>query len=55
MSLILHRPLTFAPLRSLASDTRMAREFVEEFTLADGRRIHLIADGRLVNLAAAGA
>src|ERR671928_273893 len=40
-------------LRSLAAETRMAREFVEEFTLADGRRIYLIADGRLVNLAAA--
>jgi adenosylhomocysteinase len=31
----------------------MAREYVEEFTLADGRRLYLIADGRLVNLAAA--
>jgi adenosylhomocysteinase len=40
-------------LRSLAADTRMAREFVEEFTLADGRRLYLIADGRLVNLSAA--
>jgi adenosylhomocysteinase len=40
-------------LRALASETRHAREFVEEFTLADGRRIYLIADGRLVNLAAA--
>ncbi len=40
-------------LRDLASEHRHAREFVEEFTLADGRRIYLIADGRLVNLAAA--
>jgi len=40
-------------LRALANETRMAREFVEEFTLADGRRLYLIADGRLVNLAAA--
>ena len=40
-------------LRQLASETRMAREFVEEFTMADGRRIYLVADGRLVNLAAA--
>jgi adenosylhomocysteinase len=40
-------------LRGLASDTRKAREFVEEFTLADGRRLYLVADGRLVNLAAA--
>jgi adenosylhomocysteinase len=40
-------------LRSLASETREARQFVEEFTLEDGRRLYLIADGRLVNLAAA--
>ena len=40
-------------LRSLAVSTRHAREFVEEFELADGRRIYLIADGRLVNLSAA--
>jgi adenosylhomocysteinase len=40
-------------LRSLATDTRLAREFVEEFTLSDGRRLYLVADGRLVNLAAA--
>jgi adenosylhomocysteinase len=40
-------------LRSLATDTRQAREFVEEYTLEDGRRIYLIADGRLVNLSAA--
>jgi adenosylhomocysteinase len=32
---------------------RMIREFVEEFTLTDGRRVHLLADGRLINLAAA--
>ena len=40
-------------LRALASETREARQFVEEFTLEDGRRLYLIADGRLVNLAAA--
>jgi adenosylhomocysteinase len=40
-------------LRALATETRMAREFVEEFTFADGRRAYLVADGRLVNLAAA--
>jgi adenosylhomocysteinase len=40
-------------LRSLATETRRAREFVEEYQLADGRRIYLIADGRLVNLSAA--
>ncbi len=40
-------------LRALATSTRHAREFVEEFVLADGRRIYLLADGRLVNLSAA--
>src|SRR5437016_9382675 len=40
-------------LRSLAVETRHARELVEEFTLEDGRRLYLIADGRLVNLSAA--
>ncbi len=40
-------------LQALAVERRMAREFVEEFTIADGRRLYLIADGRLVNLAAA--
>src|SRR5881398_1177913 len=40
-------------LRSLAVETREARNFVEEFTLADGRRIYLLAEGRLVNISAA--
>src|SRR5438034_7007744 len=40
-------------LRGLAASTRPAREFVEEFTLEDGRRLYLVADGRLVNLSAA--
>jgi adenosylhomocysteinase len=40
-------------LRELAVETREARALVDEFTLADGRRLYLIADGRLVNLAAA--
>jgi adenosylhomocysteinase len=32
---------------------RRIREFVDEYTMADGRRIHLLGEGRLVNLAAA--
>jgi adenosylhomocysteinase len=32
---------------------RRIREFVDEYRLADGRRIHLLGEGRLVNLAAA--
>jgi adenosylhomocysteinase len=40
-------------LRAMATDTREAREFVEEFTLPDGRKVYLLAEGRLVNLSAA--
>jgi adenosylhomocysteinase len=40
-------------LRALAVETREARELVEEFRLEDGRRLYLVADGRLVNLSAA--
>jgi len=40
-------------LRSLAKKRRMVREHVEEFTLRNGRRLYLLAEGRLVNLAAA--
>ena len=40
-------------LRELAVATREARPEVEEFEFADGRRVYLIGEGRLVNLAAA--
>ena len=40
-------------LRDLAVETREARNFVEEFKLEDGRRLFLLADGRLVNISAA--
>jgi adenosylhomocysteinase len=40
-------------LRELAVATREARPNVEEFELADGRRLYLLAEGRLVNLSAA--
>jgi len=41
-------------LRELATGgVRRIREFVDEFTLADGRKINLLGEGRLVNLAAA--
>jgi adenosylhomocysteinase len=43
-----------AALRELATGgVRRLREFVDEYTLADGRRINLLGEGRLVNLAAA--
>ena len=34
-------------------DRRPIREFVEEFTLRNGRKIYLLGEGRLINLAAA--
>ena len=40
-------------LKALAVETRRAREAVDEYRLEDGRRLYLIADGRLVNLSAA--
>lgn len=42
-----------ATLRKMATETRRARTSVEEFRLDDGRRIYLLAEGRLVNLGAA--
>jgi adenosylhomocysteinase len=41
-----------AALARISVARRSVRELVEEFELADGRRIHLLAGGRLVNLAA---
>ena len=40
-------------LRKLAGPARRIRPSLDELTLADGRRIYLLAEGRLVNLAAA--
>ncbi len=40
-------------LREMASTTRLARQNVEEFKMKDGKRLYLLAEGRLVNLAAA--
>jgi len=40
-------------LESLSTVHGPIREFVEEYRLKDGRRIHLLAEGRLINLAAA--
>jgi adenosylhomocysteinase len=40
-------------LERLSSGRRQIRDSVDEFALKDGRRIHLLADGRLINLAAA--
>jgi len=40
-------------LEGMAKERRTVRDFVEEFTLADGRKVYLLAEGRLVNLSAA--
>ncbi|MHB8417538.1 MAG: adenosylhomocysteinase [Myxococcales bacterium] len=40
-------------LARLAVSRRVVRDFVEEFTLKGGRRVVVLAEGRLVNLAAA--
>ncbi len=40
-------------LHELARSVAEPRPFVEQFTLSDGRRISLLGDGRLINLAAA--
>ena len=40
-------------LADMATSVRRIREFVDEYQLEDGRRLNLLGEGRLVNLAAA--
>ena len=40
-------------LEEMAKRKRRLRPFIDEYTLADGRRLILLAEGRLINLAAA--
>jgi len=40
-------------LEKLAIKKRKIREFVEEYTLSDGKKINLLGEGRLINLSAA--
>jgi adenosylhomocysteinase len=40
-------------LEKLSSGKKEARPFVDEYVMKDGRRIYLLGDGRLINLAAA--
>ena len=40
-------------LENLSSSKRTTRNFVDEYTMKDGRRINLLGEGRLINLAAA--
>jgi adenosylhomocysteinase len=45
--------LNIQALESMSEGRRQIRPSVEEFRLRDGRRLHLLAEGRLINLAAA--
>ncbi|MFH0839638.1 MAG: adenosylhomocysteinase [Candidatus Omnitrophota bacterium] len=45
--------LDIPALEKLSKKKRQVREFVNEYTLGNGRRINLLGEGRLINLAAA--
>jgi len=45
--------LDIPALEKLSGSRRPIRDFVEEFAMEDGRKIYLLADGRLINLSAA--
>jgi len=40
-------------LAEMATGVRRVREFVDEYRMPDGRRVNLLGEGRLINLAAA--
>ena len=45
--------INITALESLARSKKRVRPFVDEYALGDGRRIYLLGEGRLINLAAA--
>lgn len=45
--------INIGALEELSKSKRTVRDFVEEYVLNDGRKVFLLADGRLLNLAAA--
>ena len=45
--------INLAAMDDLAGSVRQVRQFVQEYKLQDGRRLHVVGEGRLVNLAAA--
>ena len=45
--------IDIAGLEKISGKKRLVREFVEEYTLKNGRRVNLLGEGRLINLAAA--
>jgi adenosylhomocysteinase len=45
--------LDIPALEKISTKKRIVREFVEEYTLKSGKRVNLLGEGRLINLAAA--
>ena len=45
--------ISIQSLKKMSKSRRVIRDFVEEYTLKNGKRIYLLGEGRLVNLAAA--
>ncbi|MDD4910578.1 MAG: adenosylhomocysteinase [Candidatus Omnitrophica bacterium] len=45
--------IDISDLEKMARKKRRIREFVDEYTLAAGKRVYLLGEGRLINLAAA--
>ncbi len=45
--------ISIEALGKMAKSRRQIRDFVEEYTLKNGKRIYLLGEGRLINLAAA--
>jgi adenosylhomocysteinase len=45
--------ISITELQKMAKAKRIIRDFVEEYTLRNGRRVYLLGEGRLINLAAA--
>ena len=45
--------INIGAIENLAASKRTVRDFVEEYTMKDGRKLYLLAEGRLLNLSAA--
>ncbi|MFQ5934408.1 MAG: adenosylhomocysteinase [Dehalococcoidia bacterium] len=45
--------ISITALEELSQSQRVLRPYVKEYVLKDGRRVHLLGEGRLINLAAA--
>lgn len=45
--------ISIEQLKKMSKSRRVIRDFVEEYTLRNGKRVYLLGEGRLVNLAAA--